>query len=146
MGVLEGGRLLHCAGCPYRRCYHIPILLFLTVNSLRPSLTLSCFVAITVAIAIAVAVVGFPGTTLTKKMPRVYFKKKISAGMGDAGTEAELAVLLSSLSPGAAITSTPTKSGTANSSTRNDPGTAGSKLEDPEVDFHDFVRLFRGVF
>lgn len=59
--------------------------------------------------------------------------------MGDAVTEAELATLLSSLSLG-----------TASRSTRSDSGASGSKREDtgadPEVDFDDFVRLFRGVF
>eukprot|EP00752_Nemacystus_decipiens_P012939 g11452.t1 len=68
-----------------------------------------------------------------------YSTDQISAGMGDAVTEAELAVLISSLS-----------SGTAGGGTTTGSGTAASKREDtagePEVDFHDFVRLFRGVF
>lgn len=86
----------------------------------------------------AIDIVGFPGGRTRIQFSHI---RKISAGMGDAVTESELAALLSSLSPG------------ADSSTADHPGTAGSEREDlatgaagPEVDFHDFVRLFRGVF
>ncbi|CAN0035894.1 unnamed protein product, partial [Ectocarpus sp. 13 AM-2016] len=72
-----------------------------------------------------------------------YSTAQISAGMGDAVTEGELANLLSSLSPDTSgdATGHASTSGTANKSIN--PAVVGSS---PEADFDDFVRLFRGVF
>jgi len=54
---------------------------------------------------------------------------QIAAGMGDAVTEAELAALLANLSAGPTVA-----------------GAKSSPAANQEVDFHGFVRLFRGVF
>ncbi|CAM9715633.1 unnamed protein product, partial [Ectocarpus sp. 12 AP-2014] len=72
-----------------------------------------------------------------------YSIAQISAGMGDAVTEGELANLLSSLSPDTSgdAASHASTSGTTDNCTN--PAGVGSS---PEADFDDFVRLFRGVF
>ncbi|CAM9998853.1 unnamed protein product, partial [Ectocarpus sp. 12 AP-2014] len=72
-----------------------------------------------------------------------YSTAQISAGMGDAVTEGELANLLSSLSPDTRGDAAGHASASGTTDTCTNPAGVGSS---PEADFDDFVRLFRGVF
>lgn len=118
-----------------------------SVRVVRRLLSALCSAAIVVVIIVVIVIVVFSGTTSNTNASNLLSVYQISAGMGDAVTEAELAVLLSSLSPGMAASSATTtndsgRAAAAASAEREDTGTGTG----PEVDFHDFARLFRGVF